>query len=165
MTLDLVEQLHGVELYHFVGTARGFGGFTDPSTHHRRTFGTDRKQVTGTDTKCTTTDLSRSIDNGLFDVSFNGTEHGGIDNAHQDTQGIAPVQIDIARHVLGETRRDNNDIVRIARFRHILDEQIHHATQTGIVPHEQFGDSKKDFGGFRAAQDTVPCFANATAAQ
>ena len=82
-----IEQLHGVELYHLIGALRDLGRLGDPSSDDGRTLGCIGEQMGGRDVR-RAGNLSGRIDNGLFEITLNGSQHGGIDDMDQNTEGI-----------------------------------------------------------------------------
>ena len=148
MSLDLIQELHGMELHHFVGRLSRISRFGNPSLDDDGTFGTGIVKMRCGD-QGRTRDEGRRIDDGLLHVSLDRTEDGSIDDASQHTQSVSSVKIGIAVHVLRETLDDDNDIIVFAGFRNIFDEEIDHSSQGSIVAHKQFSDAKKDFGSFR----------------
>ena len=149
---DLVEEFHGMKLDHFIGTGGGFLHFTDPALDNDGILRGLGVQVKRGD-HGTGRDLSRGVNDSLLDISFNGPKHGRVNDASENSKSIGSVQVHIAGHVFCETGGDNDDIIRVTRFRHFLNEQIHHSTKGGIIAQKQLGDSKKDFGGFGSGKE------------
>ena len=144
--LDLVHELDGMELNHLVGTGGGLLRLADPTADDDGVLGGGVEEVGGTD-EGGGRDHAGRVDDGLLHVAFDGTQHGGIDDAGQDAEGVGTVQIDVAGHVLGEGGGDNDDIVGVAGLGNLLDEQIDHTAEAGIVGHEQLGDAEEDCWG------------------
>lgn len=140
-----------MELYHFVRTARGFLRLGDPATHHRGALGRGHEQMRGRDER-SAGHLTRRIHNGLLDVALNGAEHGGVDDAHEDAQRVAAVEVYVAGHVLGEAGGDDDDVVGVAGLGDVLDEEVDHAPQRRVVAHEELGHAEEDVRRLHGAQ-------------
>ena len=134
-----------MELDHLVGAGRGLLGLPDPPPDDDRVLGGGVEEVRGAD-EGRAADHGARVHDGLLDVALDGPQHGRVDDAGQDPEGVGPVKVDVARHVLGEGAGDDDDVVRVAGLCHLLDEEVDHAAEAGILGHEELGDPEEDLG-------------------
>mmetsp|Transcript_3475 Transcript_3475/g.7982 ORF Transcript_3475/g.7982 Transcript_3475/m.7982 type:complete len:219 (+) Transcript_3475:289-945(+) len=143
-----------MELHHLVRTGRRLLRLADPPLDDGGVLRSGIEQVEGADQRRTGHHPGR-VDDGLLDVPLDGPEHRRVDDAGQDAEGVGPVQIDVARHILGQARGDDDDIRAVASLVDLLDEQIRHPPQVQVARHEQLGHPKEDFCCFLSLQRLV----------
>jgi hypothetical protein len=83
------------------------------------------------------------VDNGRLDVALDGLDGRGVNDAAQGSDGIGAVD-DVAADssVLHDAAGDHDDI--LSRVGELLDDQIDHLTEGGILVLEQLGDAKEE---------------------
>mmetsp|Transcript_33255 Transcript_33255/g.80445 ORF Transcript_33255/g.80445 Transcript_33255/m.80445 type:complete len:216 (-) Transcript_33255:144-791(-) len=140
-----------MELHHFIRAGSRLCSLANPPLHNSGALRIPLEQMSRAD-QSRTADLTGTVHDRLLDVTLDRAQHGRIDDPRQYAQGIGPVQIDVARHILGQGGRDDDDVVRVARLGHVLDKEIHHPTEAGIVAHEQFGHAEKHLGRLGAVE-------------
>jgi hypothetical protein len=90
------------------------------------------------------------VDNARLDEALNGLHSRGVNDAAEGADGIGAVY-DVAAdgRVLHDGRGDHDDIV--GRARELLDDQVDHLAQRGILVLEELGDAEEEGRGFLAA--------------
>jgi hypothetical protein len=90
------------------------------------------------------------VDNARLDETLDGLDGGGVNDAAQGADRIGAVY-DIAADggVLHDGRRDHDDIV--GRAGQLLDDQVDHLAQRGILVLEQLRDAEEERRGFVAS--------------
>eukprot|EP00968_Pinguiococcus_pyrenoidosus_P012722 scaffold1130_cov195-Pinguiococcus_pyrenoidosus.AAC.83 len=134
-----------MELHHLRARVHRFLHFVDPAPHHLRRRSHEplgRHQRRRRDEVVV-------VHDGLLDVALNGIEHGRIDDLREHADGVRAEEILLRVHVPGEAGRDDHDVVRIARFRHFLDEQVDHPSQIHVGALEQLRDAEEHLGDLR----------------
>jgi hypothetical protein len=90
------------------------------------------------------------VDDARLDETLDCLHSGGIDDAAQGTDSVCAVH-DVAadRDVLHDGRCDHDHVV--GRAGELLDDQVDHLAQRGILVLEELRDAKEQCGGFLAS--------------
>ena len=140
-----------IYLNHLIGAGCRLSGFRNPSLHNSRALRVPLEKMRSRYQRGTR-NLARAVDHRLLHVTLNGTKHGRVDDPRQHAEGIGAVQVHVARHILRQTRRDDDHVVGVARFGNIFDEEVNHPTKGGVVAHEELRHAEEDIGGLSAVE-------------
>jgi len=100
--------------------------------------------------ECRRGDRGVLVDNARLDETLDRLHGGGIDDSAEGADRIGAVH-DIAadRSVLHDGGRDHDDIV--GRARQLLDDEVDHLAERGILVLEELGYAEEEGGGFLAS--------------
>lgn len=95
-------------------------------------------------------DTGYLVHNRLFHVALNSLQHGAISDLAEGSHSRTTVIIFFPGHVFCQAAGHNDDILCDAR--HLLDSQVAHAAQRGIIGLKELGHRKESLGGFCGPQ-------------